>query len=56
MEIANEKYDSLIGGQSVEFAAGVRDTLDAMTARSGVVAAHEDRFLPGVLEERGQAE
>jgi nucleoside-diphosphate-sugar epimerase len=56
MEIANEKYDSLIGGQSVEFVAGVRDTLDAMTARSDVVTAHEDRFLPGVLEERGQAE
>ena len=53
MEIENERYDSLIGGQSVDLKTGVRGVLDAMTERADVVAAHEDRFLPGVLEDRG---
>jgi UDP-sulfoquinovose synthase len=50
MEIAHDNYDDLIDSQSVDFKAGMRDVLDAMTEQADVVAAHEDRFLPDVLE------
>jgi UDP-sulfoquinovose synthase len=50
MEIAHDNYDELIGGGSVDFEAGMHDVLDAMTEQADVVAAHEDRFLPDVLE------
>ena len=50
MEIENQKYDTLIGGQSVSFESGMRDMLDVMTERSGLVTAHDDLFLPSVLE------
>ncbi len=51
MEIEYAKYDDLIGGESVDFETGMRDVLDAMVSRKDVVTAHEDRFLPDVLEE-----
>jgi hypothetical protein len=40
----------LIGDQKIDFEAGMRDVLDVFTARSDVIEAHEDRFLPDVLE------
>jgi len=51
MEIENDRYADLIGGQAVDFEAGVRDVLETLTRYDDVIAAHEDRFLPGVLEE-----
>lgn len=51
MKIANERYDELIDGQSVDFETGIGEVLDTMNSRKDVVAAHEDRFLPDVLEE-----
>ena len=50
MEIEHGKYDDLIGGQAVDFEAGMRDVLGAMVERQDVIAAHEDRFLPDALE------
>jgi len=50
MEIEHGKYDDLIGGSAVDFEAGMHDVLDAMVERQDVIEAHEDRFLPDVLE------
>ena len=53
MEIENERYASLIAGQSTSFEEGVRDILDSLGEYQDVIEAHEDRFLPGVLTEEG---
>lgn len=50
MEIEHDNYDDLIGASAVDFGAGMRDVLDAMVERQDVIEAHEDRFLPDVLE------
>ncbi len=49
MEIENDRYDALIGGQSTTFEEGVREILGALLEYEDTVTAHEDRFLPGVL-------
>jgi len=51
MEIENDRYDDLIDGQDQSFEAGVRDIFETLTRYDDTIAAHEDRFLPGVLEE-----
>jgi nucleoside-diphosphate-sugar epimerase len=51
MEIENARYIELIGDQQVDFEAGMDDVFDVFTARSDVIEAHEDCFLPDVLEE-----
>jgi len=51
MEIENERYMDVIGEQAQDFEGGVRDILDTLTTYDDTIAAHEDRFLPGVLEE-----
>ena len=51
MEIENARYIELIGDQRVDFEAGMDDVFDVFTARSDVIEAHEDCFLPNVLEE-----
>jgi nucleoside-diphosphate-sugar epimerase len=51
MEIENDRYLDLIDGQAVDFEAGVRDVLETLTRYDDTIAAHEDRFLPGVLED-----
>jgi len=51
MEIENARYIELIGDQRVDFEAGMGDVFDVFTARSDVIEAHEDCFLPDVLEE-----
>jgi hypothetical protein len=51
MEIENDRYAELIGGQGQSFEGGVRDVFETLTQCDGTIAAHEDRFLPGVLEE-----
>jgi UDP-sulfoquinovose synthase len=50
MEITHERYDHLIDGGSVGFEAGMDEVVESMVARKGVIEAHEDRFLPDVLE------
>jgi len=51
MEIEYDRYDDLIGGQSVTFEEGVRDIFETLVRYQDTIEAHEDRFLPGVLEE-----
>ncbi|MBX0325396.1 NAD-dependent epimerase/dehydratase family protein [Halomicroarcula sp. F13] len=51
MEIENERYDDLIGGQAQTFEEGVEDIFETLTRYTETIESHEDRFLPGVLEE-----
>ena len=51
MEIANDRYLELTGGQTQSFEAGVEDIFGTLTRYADTIAAHEDRFLPGVLED-----
>ena len=51
MEIANDRYLELTGGQTQSFEAGVEDIFGTLTRYADTIEAHEDRFLPGVLEE-----
>ncbi len=51
MEIENDRYDDLIGGQSQSFEDGVGDIFETLTRYADTIEAHEDRFLPGVLSE-----
>ncbi|MCX2818639.1 hypothetical protein EGH25_04645 [Haladaptatus sp. F3-133] len=51
MEMENDAFLDLVGGQRHTLEEGIRQTLETLT-RDGVrerVEAHEDRFLPGVL-------
>jgi nucleoside-diphosphate-sugar epimerase len=50
MEIENDRYAVLIDGQSQSFEAAVDDILGTLTRYEATITAHEDRFLPGVLE------
>jgi nucleoside-diphosphate-sugar epimerase len=52
MEIENARYDALIGGQAQDFEGGIRDVFASLTEHADVIEAYEDRFLPGVLEDR----
>ena len=49
MEIENDRYAELIDGQRQSFESGVRDIFETLTQHETRIAAHEDRFLPGVL-------
>ncbi len=49
MEIDNDRYADVIGGQSQDLEAGVRDVFESLTRYADTIEAHEDRFLPGVL-------
>ena len=51
MQMENDRYDHLIGGQSTTFEEGMRSLLGTLVEYDDVIAAHEDRFLPGVLTE-----
>jgi nucleoside-diphosphate-sugar epimerase len=51
MEIENDRYMSLIGEQRATFEEGVRDVFETLTEYEDTIVSHEDRFLPGVLEE-----
>lgn len=52
MEIENDRYANLIGGQSVTFSEGVDEIFATLTDYEDRIASYEDRFLPGVLEDR----
>ncbi|WP_284010538.1 NAD-dependent epimerase/dehydratase family protein [Haloarcula pelagica] len=49
MEIENDRYADLIGGQDQTFEDGVRDIFETLTRYSDTIESYEDRFLPGVL-------
>lgn len=49
MEMENDRFLELVGGQRQELEAGIRDVLGTLVAERDRIAAHEDRFLPGVL-------
>ncbi len=51
MEIENDCYAALIDGQAQSFESGVRDIFETIVEYRDRIEAHEDRFLPGVLEE-----
>ena len=51
MEIENDRYLDAIGGQAQTFEEGVEDIFGTLTRYADTIAAHEDRFLPGVLED-----
>jgi nucleoside-diphosphate-sugar epimerase len=50
MEIANDRYVDLIGEQRLDFEEGMAEVIDALYERRETISAHEDRFLPGVVE------
>jgi nucleoside-diphosphate-sugar epimerase len=50
MEIENDRYLDLIGGQRQSYESGVRDVLGTLVRYEDTITAHEDRFLPDVLE------
>jgi hypothetical protein len=49
MEMANDRFLELVGGQRQELEAGIRDVLGTLVDGRNRIAAHEDRSLPGVL-------
>ena len=51
MEIENDRYAELIGGQDQDFESGVRDIFETLTRYEDTITAREDRFLPGVLDD-----
>jgi nucleoside-diphosphate-sugar epimerase len=50
MKIENDRYLDLVGGQAQTFEEGTRDLFETLTRNADRVTAHEDRFLPSVLE------
>jgi nucleoside-diphosphate-sugar epimerase len=50
IEIENQRYADLIGGQDQRFEDGMYDVFETLTAYTETIETHEDRFLPGVLE------
>ena len=56
MEIENAQYMDLINEQAMSFEEGVRDIFETLVQYEDTITAHEDRFLPGVLEERNEQE
>jgi nucleoside-diphosphate-sugar epimerase len=51
MEMENARFLELVGGQRQDLESGVRDILGTLVEHRDRIAAHEDRFLPGVLTE-----
>jgi len=51
MEIENDRYMGVIGEQAQDFEGGVRDIFATLTEYADTIEAHEDHFLPGVLED-----
>lgn len=52
MEIENDRYMELIGDQGVTFEEGIRGVFERLANHTDRIKSYEDRFLPGVLEDR----
>jgi len=50
-KIETDCYADLIGGQSTTFEAGIREVFETLRDHEATIRAHEDRFLPGVLDD-----
>ncbi len=51
MEMENEAFDALLDGEFLSLEEGIRDVVSTLKQHQDVVEAHEDRFLPGVLQD-----
>jgi UDP-sulfoquinovose synthase len=51
MEVETDRFMNLLGEQRVDIEEGVRDILKTLKEEQGKIENHEDRFLPGVLED-----
>jgi UDP-sulfoquinovose synthase len=51
MEVENDRFMDLIGEQETTLEEGVRDILETLVENQERIENHEDRFLPGVLED-----
>lgn len=51
MEVETEKFTDLLGEQNVTVEEGIRDILKTLKSEKDRIESHEDRFLPGVLQE-----
>jgi nucleoside-diphosphate-sugar epimerase len=49
MEMENDAFIELVGGQRQTLEEGIRDVLGTLVEERDRITAHEDRFLPGVL-------
>jgi hypothetical protein len=49
MEMENDRFLELVGGQRQELEDGIRDVLGTLVEERDQIVAHKDRFLPGVL-------
>ena len=49
MEMENDAFLNLVGGQRQTLEEGIRDVLGTLVEEQARIGAHEDRFLPGVL-------
>ena len=49
MEMENEAFLNLVGGQQQTLEEGIRDVLGTLVEHEDRITSHEDRFLPGVL-------
>lgn len=49
MEMENEAFLDLVGGQQQTLEEGIRDVLGTLVEHEDRITSHEDRFLPGVL-------
>jgi hypothetical protein len=49
IEMENERFLELVGGQRQELEAGICDVLGTLIEERDRIVAHEDRFPPGVL-------
>lgn len=52
MEMKNDGFLDLVGGQRQTLEQGVRDTLEVLINEREQIVAHEDRFLPDVLTDK----
>jgi nucleoside-diphosphate-sugar epimerase len=51
MEMDNARFEDLIDGIDQNLEEGVRDVLGTLVDHEDRITAHEDRFLPGVLQD-----
>jgi hypothetical protein len=49
MEMENDDFLELVGGQQQTLEEGIRDILGTLVEKRDRIASYEDRFLPGVL-------